>query len=202
MLVVSGNLKAKSAPTVTCKHHLLRMPLNEHNHYSESIGVFPAESKSTTPKRAKDDFVWSKLVPPFIFAVLATIQKQYSPTSTAACGSLWKTTGAVNKPFLIKYQSGREKCTVWLQCFWLTAPNGIYTTFTLTFSTSARKDARHPSPLIRLSQECQSEKEDAFMRHLEVAVASERKRCTDSPFLKCRRLSSRVERAFVFGLVS
>lgn len=81
LLVVSGNLKAKSAPTVTCKHHLLRMPLNEQNHYSESIGVFPTESKSTTSERAKDDFVWSKLVPLFMFAVLAMIQKRYSPTS-------------------------------------------------------------------------------------------------------------------------
>lgn len=84
LLVVSENLKAKSAPTVTCKHHLLRMPLNEQNHYSESIGVLPTESEPTTSECAKDDFVCSKLVPPFMFAVLATIQKQYSLTSKRA----------------------------------------------------------------------------------------------------------------------
>lgn len=59
-LVVLGNLKVKSAPTVTCKHHLLRMPLNERSRYSESIGVFPAESKSTASERAKVDFAWCK----------------------------------------------------------------------------------------------------------------------------------------------
>lgn len=40
---------------------------------------FPTESKLTPS--AKVDFVWSKLVSPFMFAVLSTILKQYSSTS-------------------------------------------------------------------------------------------------------------------------
>lgn len=46
-------------------------------------------------------------------------------------------------------------------------------TFTSIFSTSVRKDVRHPECL-----------EHSFIRHLEVAVASERKRRAASPIFE------------------
>lgn len=188
LLVVSENLKAKSAPTVTCKHHLLRMPLNEQNHYSESIGVFPTESEPTTSERAKDNFVCSKLATPFMFAVLAAIQKQYSLMSKRApplCMAVFE------KP-LLHFVNQWQPLMPWTfplfdeipEWKWLihsmitarlfNCTKWHLSTFTSTFSTSACKDVLHPSPLMRVSQQCQSEKEYAFIRHLEVAVASER----------------------------